>query len=159
MLAKPRHPSYMHEDTKSILGEIKELDATAEKIRKKLKVYVVDKNVSLKERWDTFIKSDLGDHKPWIQRFDAFKDFKESGRNSLEDDLYDSRQRCEVVTVSSLVECLEENYMDKEFGVTRYEPKTYTPLEPKKVIFTQEHLNAFKEECLSKFMKAFNFDW
>ena len=83
--------------------EIEELEKLKLKITTNLKEWVKDRSISLDERWNLFFKSNLGDHKNWIEDF----------KNLDSDDLVKSRDynRHETVYLEDL----------KEYGVESIE--------------------------------------
>lgn len=115
--------------------ELEEFNIIKEGIKNRLKIWVKDKNIPLEERWKTFIDSDLGDHKPFIERFEGMDDENYTDKYYI--------KRYQTVDVEALYEWgTEDNYDDEEPELN-----------------TVEKQNAFKEDVLNKFIKSFEFDW
>jgi hypothetical protein len=119
----------MSEAVKLVKNQQKELEKT-------LKLYVINKEIPLQERWDVFVESELGKAHPWIQHFKSIK--------IVEDWMYSDFNKYETYQTKDLVERLQEN-IGNDMG----------PLDE----VTQELVDAFKEEILEKFLKSFQFDW
>jgi hypothetical protein len=98
----------------------------------RLKKVVTDTSIPLEDRWDLFVQSGMGDHEPWIQHFEALKDY--------EDDLYDGLERHSTVEITELLIHLGELEFESQHA---------------KIHVT----DAFKEEVLSQFIRAFTYDW
>ncbi|MCP4437544.1 MAG: hypothetical protein GY810_01210 [Aureispira sp.] len=72
-------------------------------IRENLKIWVVNKEIPLDERWEVFIESELGEARPFIVRFDSL------GEGFV---CYDGKihiERYDVIDVSEIVEGLMDN--------------------------------------------------
>ena len=127
-----------------ILQEL--IDSTAIQI-KQIKAYfkrsMVDKSISLDERWSFFIKSPawLKDTSGFIEHFDCFKVYEDKHqRNFVEDDLYENINRGSDISTDEIEEHLND-LIEIHDDVT------------------EETLTAFKEEVLSKNLGYVCFDW
>ncbi len=149
--------SIMDKKTSLAKKEIKSLKAAKASCDIKLKKYFADKTVSLEERWDLFCESEAGEYQGYIQHFDFCKKDFGGKRNAFEEFFNQYRERHETVHFASALEDADEWIGQEITVVSGYEyDKT---LETKVVTITQEHLDAFKEEILGKFMAGFTYDW
>lgn len=110
-----------------------------EETKEALKSYVVNKKIPLEFRWNLFNKSKLGDTRGY------YEDFK-----NLDDGVYAELEynRYNYVHLNGLVELLE-----KRLSYEKYLRKSNDKQTKEEVIIE------LKEEILSKFLKAFIFDW
>ncbi len=95
-----------------------------------LKDWVKDKNISLEERWEVFIKSDLGTKSKFIERFIGI----DSDDYDQEGPIYLSKY--EYISVEKLLDLAIEA----------------------EVIFENDII-LFKEDVLNRFIAGFKFDW
>ena len=135
------------------LGRIKE-EATLE-----LRALVQDKTIPLDERWSAFISSGLGEHLDWIQHFQSLKPKFNNSEQAVDDYLFGEKDRHQTITVDDLYRRL--GYVLDDFdGKTSYTAWTknaqYEKLE---TVIEQDDLDSFREECLSKFLYSFDYDW
>jgi|SRR6188508_1971822 len=115
-----------------------------DKLTEELKEWVKDKSISLDERWEVFIESDLGIHKSFIERF------KTLDNDLIGTDCAISVYKYETIFVESIYEAIQEAQEELEENPD----SVYVS---KKLANTD--LNSFREECLEKFIKSFEFNW
>ena len=115
-------------------SEIAEFRNSEEQLKQKVVSFVQDKSISLEERWELFVDSDLGGLAPWISTYGPFD------ANDNVNEFYFSKHQ--VVDMVDLVGMLIEN-RDADCGVLR----------------TLDEINEIKEAMLQKFEKGFIFDW
>lgn len=111
--------------------EVEQFKKLEKELKDSFRVWVTDRNIPLKERFDLFLESGLGDHRSSVDRFNCKigKEFPES----LED-------RYETISIERILEWVEnEEDHDTEFSI--------------------EEINEFKENVLSSFVKSYTFDW
>lgn len=126
----------------------------------KVKAYVQDTTEPLDERWAYFLKKKMGSTGGWIHHFESFNNekWKQWCRNALEDRLYEYLDRYREVTMFELDESLSE-LLNEEKVFTLDGPTYETRSEKRKVQFTKEDYDAWREEVLKDFMWSFTFDW
>ena len=107
-----------------------------------LKLWVVDKDIPLDERWDVFIKSGLGTKDSWITRFDSL------GQDYF---MYDGEYHCERYQTIHMDNVWERMTDDTRLYLTEFsdtlKPEVAAKLDP------------FREEVLEKFIQSFYYDW
>lgn len=137
----------------------KKRDAAKAELEAEVKAFVQDKSKPLDERWQAFLDADVGSEDNWIQHF--FKDkpkWKQWCRSDIEDYLYEHRNRGQEVAIADLDEQLAEMAKDEvEFELDG--PTYETREEKRKVKFTKEDYDEWREDILALFMKSFSFDW
>lgn len=101
-----------------------------DELTEKLKIWVKDKSIPLDERWDLFIKSDLGEHSRYVERFNC----------KLGDHF-----------VENLENKYETNNVSEILDFANYDPEDDS--------YSEEDIIEFKENVLDKFIKSFEFDW
>ncbi len=87
--------------------QVEELEKLKLKITANLKEWVKDKSISLDERWDVFIKSDLGDHKTYYEDFVNFES----------DDYCDNFEKYQTLNLSNAINY--KNFSDEEYNEFR----------------------------------------
>lgn len=132
--------------TKNSKQKILDFFELRDKIEQVVKNYVQDKTVPLDDRWEIFEKSGFGEHQYYSVHLD-----------SLHDDIvmYDGlvhADRHQSISVFEIIEKYNENKED--FEKQNYAAKNF--LEWQKYKFDPI---AFKEECISKFLKGWDHDW
>lgn len=162
-----------------IKNKLVSLDEQKEEAISKLKVYVTDKNIPLDERWDVFIKSELGYEEDCIQSFKSLAPVKYFARNPIEDALYENYEKYMTIDVEYLYEELLEEYFKtpkqiysngawydtgefNEYGFIGRPfliDQIYNDPNPVEYTFTQQDADNFREEVLGAFLKSFRFDW
>jgi coenzyme F420-reducing hydrogenase alpha subunit len=115
---------YMKEKIEKFLQEKKTLI-------EELKKWVVNKSIPLEERWELFIKSELGDHET------SYWDFNTFDNEKFHDGEY--RQKYQTLIPEDVI-----NWATSKFN---------------KINATEEQINNFKEEVLKNFIKSWEFDW
>lgn len=110
-----------------------------EKLITELKEYVIDKNISLQERWEVFIMSELGEDYPFIIRFDSpyFNEF------------LDNSYRHQTVELELMVENLVDRLITKE-NVDDIEDLSKESL---------QKIYDLQELILKNFLHSFKVDW
>lgn len=117
--------------------KIEEFLKTKEQLTEELKIWVKDKSIPLEERWEVFIKSELG------EQSDFYEDFVHIESDEYNPDGHFHIDRHELITVQEILERAQEaNYYSKEI-----------------MLDTEEKIIEFKEEVLSKFIYSFENDW
>lgn len=109
--------------------QIEEFLDVKKQLAEQLKVWVKDKSIPLDQRWELFVKSELGEKSNWIERFEG-----------IDSDLYYDEfyiHKYQTTTVDYLYECACEN----------------------DILVTDEDKEAFKEDVLDQFIFSFKFDW
>ena len=111
---------------------IKELQ---EHISKNFRVWCKDKSIPLKERWDLFIQSELGDRTPYYWSFTSFD----------QDEFHDGGvvRKHQTCTPSDVLE--------------RFKPDS--GWEMKWEGNYNKEVDKFKEEVLQQFIYSWEFDW
>lgn len=124
-------------------------------ITEKLKVWVVDKDIPLEERWDTFIKSGLGEHHVFLVKF------KSLGEDFISYDGKFHAERHQTVDVEDIEQILldghghwEGDWEGRWDGDGHWKGEEFIHEE-----YPEEMIAEFKEEVLEKFLKSFEFDW
>jgi hypothetical protein len=119
-----------------------------DKIEQVVKDYVQDKSIALDDRWEVFQKSGFGSCPSWVQHL-----------KSLHDDIciYDGlvpTDRHQNVCVFDIL----ERYQDDLSNASLYDDEWNTKnlKQWQKYNFNPE---AFKKECLEKFIKGWVYDW
>ena len=169
--------------------QVKLIDEIKESVLSTLKDYVLDKSYSLDDRWTAFMRyGHLIEPESYVQHFKFLGDFN-AVRNIVEYYLYGDNERQDIIFVRDLLEVLEEPYdsitktgcLNRSWKIKVSLPwpkdengksiifRTGDPILAdyfkkeselsKIVIFTEEHIKAFKEECLSTFLYSFYYDW
>lgn len=123
--------------------KIKKFLEDSSTIKEELKKFVMDKSIPLKERWDLFIESKLGDHSNYIVHF-----------NTIDDDLFGPDEiirvsKYETITVEDICVYYLENKIYPYAGLISKQNEKLTFI----------NLDEFKEEVLEKFIYSFTFDW
>lgn len=115
--------------------KINELILLQAQYKGELREWVKDKSIPLEERWSTFIKSKLGEHRT------SYEEFEWIDSDNYYDDYHIERH--------------ETVYIDKlyEQGITpRYRTNQAE-------LNTEEKQQEFKEDVLNKFIYSFKMDW
>lgn len=115
------------------------IESYKQTIKKELKLAVVDKTISLEERWDLFIDSKLGSHSSYYHEPDGLN----WGNISLYDDFY--YERYQTIKVDEWLDRLHDKVNDDED-------------EEGDDKFTFDEV-AFKEYFLKNFIYSFDNDW
>lgn len=104
-------------------------------LTEELKEWVKDKSIPLEERWEVFVKSELGERISYYEQFEGVES----------DGYYDNYyiEKYQTVTTGQLFEIASK--------------PTYTNKEPE--LNTQEQKDSFREDVLDKFIKSFENDW
>jgi hypothetical protein len=111
-----------------------------DKIEQVVKDYVQDKSIALDDRWEVFEKSGFGSCPSWVQHL-----------KSLHDDIciYDGLvhiDRHQNVCVFRILERYEDHLGYDTEKLQKWQKYNFNP-------------EAFKEECLEKFIKGWVYDW
>lgn len=117
-----------------------------DEIESVVKQYVQDKSIPLNERWEIFEQSGFGEHQCWIKHLD-----------SLHDDIvmYDGlvhADRMQSISVFTIIERYEDDMEDLD------DEEKNDPDENKWLKYKFDPIT-FKEECLAKFIKGWDYDW
>ncbi len=109
-------------------------------LREDLKIWVVNKDIPLDERWELFIKSELGESEGWNLNLNSLPRDYVSYDGSISCERYQTMRMEEVIDVLEYqVGNLDSRYVHKD--------AKYVCIED------------VKEEILEKFIKSFTFDW
>lgn len=143
-----------------VRNKIEEIEQLKSNLRKELETVVRDTSIDLNERWNAFISSGLGKHDKWIQHFESLKPKFNNSQQSVDDYLIgDSYDRHQTITVDDLYMRLGYT-LDDHNGKAKYtawtENARYEKLE---TVLDQTDLDNFREECLSRFLYSFDYDW
>lgn len=118
----------------NLKNEVVKFKSDQEQLKQKVISFVQDKSISLEDRWEVFVDSDLGDSSRWISAYGPFDGSKDA------DEFYFNRHQ--VVDMVDLVNMLIENNA-ANCGVIR----------------TLDEINEIKEGMLQKFEQRFVYDW
>lgn len=114
-----------------LLNELNRLEKLTNEVTDKVKAYVQDISIPLDNRWELFIKSDLGEEIRFVEDFGPLGNVYE-----YYDFFFDRNQ---TVDLASFIANIEEGVYS--------------------IKITKEEINIIKEEILGKFIKSFIYDW
>lgn len=126
----------------TLARKIKKLIEYTAGVKAEFKVYIVNKELPLEERWKVFCEApdSLKDTSDWIEHFKHIE-----GGQKFEDRLYDSVNRGEKVHIPFHFELIEEDIK-------------YLPADEDRE-YSVETITALKEYFLSKNWQTINFNW
>ena len=150
----------------SVRDKLDRIKQLKDELEQELKQIIQDKTQDLDERWDLFIESGLGNCESWIQDFKFWvpKFASHQGAGSAQviiDALHNNYNRSETVNLEDLYHRLgywvddERTFKVKKY---QYQPE-FKELPEETVLFTQEDADLFREDCLSRFLRSFDWDW
>lgn len=147
-----------------------------QEITNKLKEFINDKQNSINDRWEIFVSSNLAETSHYLVNFSfGLRDID----NFINDFIYTDSERNSTLYVNDIIESLEIPYrleprmryntaerrreeIPGEFGPYGVFGRPFTKTGDdgdETVVFGQEHIDMFKEQCMNLFIDKIIYDW